>query len=50
MELAPNLLGPDAGGVREQREVGTGLARLGGLDGCGGRGRMMLGHGDLLLD
>jgi hypothetical protein len=30
MELPPNLLGPAAAGVREEREVGVGFRRLGG--------------------
>lgn len=44
VELAPNLLGPAAGGVREQREVRIGLfwllVRFAGSDGYG-----RLGHG-----
>jgi len=50
MELPPDLLAPVAGGVGGERELGIGLAGLGRLARIGGRGRMNLGYGDLLLN
>jgi hypothetical protein len=46
VQLAPNLLGPAPGGVREEWEIGVGLARLGGLVRDGGGDKITLGQGD----
>jgi hypothetical protein len=46
VEFAPDLLGPDAGGVREEGEIGIGFGGFAGRRGCG---RMLLGQGDCSL-
>ena len=46
VEFAPEFPDPDAGRVREQRDIGR---RLGGLAAGGRHDRMSFGQGDLLL-
>src|SRR5262249_44922018 len=46
MELAADLLRPDACGVGVKREVGVGLLRVGRFAGNGTAARMMFRHGD----